>query len=224
MPTHSEWNICPVLALTVLICETISRKNKPNDSIFQLPYSSCRKCFTLLKRVFIRAGKIRLIFSASEAGWDEKRSRHCWVGRGDGDAGWGAEVHRPPTMRIPMTRPPQPWLLESFRWQKTPTPNPHKHYSSRTTKLSYNTLLIFGDSLRCELALPSGDGWCPSRNTSALWPSYNRRLLVKSFVGFNFPSYVLLLPRGWQRMVKFRGEVHSSLSSKVTPCKILKCL
>lgn len=65
MPIRFEWNTYPVPVCTILIRETISRKNKPNDSIFQVSPSARRECFALLMGVFIRVGKIRLIFSFS---------------------------------------------------------------------------------------------------------------------------------------------------------------
>lgn len=49
---------------------------------------------------------------------------------------------------------------------------PASHPGSRTTKLSANTPLIFGDGLCRELALPWGNAWCTSQTTPAPWPSY----------------------------------------------------
>lgn len=199
----------PVPAFTILICESISTKNKPNDSSFWLSYSLPREHFASLMFAFIRVRKMRLVFSFSSL-WGE-------VGQGEELASlgsWRRRRHCPQTMHILTECPPQPWLLESFRWQKTSKP---KQTSSQHLTLaegppsSAPTCCWF---LGTALTGSSSSLWATRgahfKTTPPLWLSYNPSPLLKG-VGFNFPSCALLLPRGGEGDSKIQRRKYTCL-------------
>lgn len=206
-PLRFEGKIYPVPACTILIRETISRKNELNDSIFQIPHSSRRKRFPVLMRVFMQVRKMRGVCSFlslwGKAGQGEEQAPLGSRG------GWSRRLGSPRGIalgRCTSQRPalPQPWLLERFRWGKTQTPTPPRHRPGiPNLKLSTNTcswLLALG-RLPCLRAMPPAHLRPPLLCGHHINPS----LLVKG-VGFNFPSGVLLLPRDGREMVKFREQ------------------
>lgn len=71
VPIRSEGSRSPVPAPTIWIRETISRKNKADDSIFQPSCPSRRKRLALLMRIFITVRKNGLVFPSSSPGGEE---------------------------------------------------------------------------------------------------------------------------------------------------------
>lgn len=141
-------------APTIWIPETISRKNKANDSIFQPSCPSRRKRLALLMRIFITVRENGLVFPSSSPG-GEVGARLRW--REDPE---GHQPHRqiPQTARSPARSP-----LGTIppRWE-----------GSGCTVLSTSSLLVLGNGICRELKMHTGHHHCSAavpRLEEAFW-------------------------------------------------------
>lgn len=158
VPIRSEGSRSPVPAPTIWIRETISRKNKADDSIFQSSCPSRRKRLALLMRIFITVRKNGLVFPSSSPGGEEG----AWL-RWKEDP----EGHQPHRHILQIARSPALSPLGSIApcWE-----------GSGCTMLSTSSLLVLGNGLHGELKMRTGHHHC-----SAAIPQIRRSLLVIGF-------------------------------------------
>lgn len=162
-----------------------SRKTKPNDSGFQLSYCSRRKRFALLAHVFIRVRKMRPVFSFL--------SLRGKVGQGEEQALTFGKLR--------MTKDPNSKPTPTPSWHPTLAAGPPSSAPTRSRFLG----TAFAGSSPCLWATRGAHLRPP-----LVGHRTNPSLLVNG-AGFNFPSCVLLLPRGWQGDGKIQRTKYTSL-------------